>query len=150
MSLPTNQIIIGSLINASAVVFSAFLATIVSPWIQSKWDDKRWEREKLYDLHTNTYEALTELLKSIASMNAIPSYNLFKEAYASIGALGRLKLAYSQKRSAEIELIEQGLEKLFKGNSFRQDEMINELEEMRHKVLNIAQNDKRLKDLFKR
>jgi len=37
---------------------AASLNVFDAPWLQRKCDDKRWEREKLYDLHSEVYEAL--------------------------------------------------------------------------------------------
>jgi hypothetical protein len=67
LSITSYQIIAGALINALAVMIGASLNVFYAPWLQRKRDNKRWEREKLYELHTEAYESLTNLLKSVST-----------------------------------------------------------------------------------
>lgn len=139
-----SPVITAALIN----VFAVIAISTLSPILQSKRDNKRWEREKLYDLHSETYKALTDLLKSVAAINTLKVTEISSEFYASVGTLNRLRLAYVDEQAKEILLIEESLKALYKGFLIQKSEL-DKLEELRQKLLVIAQNDSRLKDLFK-
>ena len=138
----SNPIVIAALINVSAVILISFL----NPVFQGKRDNQRWEREKLYDLHSETYESLTNLLKVVSVSRS--STEISAAFYASTGALGRLRLAYVDKQSEETFLIEKTLRKLYRDGLIQSYEE-EHLEKFRQQILAIAQSDPRLKDLFK-
>lgn len=138
----SNPIVIAALINVSAV----FLISLLSPVLQSKRDNQRWEREKLYDLHAETYESLTNLLKAVSASRS--PVEISAAFYASTGALDRLRLAYAGEQSESISSIDEKLRGLYKGGLIQSYEVEN-LEEFRQKILAIAQSDSRLKNLFK-
>lgn len=138
----SNPIVIAALINVSAVI----LISLLSPVLQGKRDNRRWEREKLYDLHTEAYESLTNLLKAVsASKSPVEMSAAF---YASTGALDRLRLAYTGEQHKTISSIEKNLRGLYKGGLIQSYE-VEKLEESRQRILALAQGDSRLKDLFK-
>ena len=119
-----------------------------APWLQHQRDDKRWEREKLYDLHSEAYKALTDLLRSVSALNSLKAGEISSGFYASVGALSRLRLAYENDEAAEILLIESDLKAIYKNFLIQRDELDN-LEDLRQRLLSIAQSDERLKDLFR-
>ncbi|MFZ4675233.1 MAG: hypothetical protein ACOYM4_05965 [Nodosilinea sp.] len=102
LSITSYQIIAGALINALAVMIGASLNVFYAPWLQRKRDNKRWEREKLYELHTEAYESLTNLLKSVSTASIMEQNETSSTFYASTGALNRLKLAYTDKEAETI------------------------------------------------
>jgi len=148
LSITSYQIIAGALINALAVIIGASLNVFYAPWLQRKRDNKRWEREKLYELHTEAYESLTNLLKSVSTASIMGQNETSSTFYASTGALNRLKLAYTDKEAETINLVENTLKSIYKGGLIQKNELEN-LEKLRQQILAIAQNDSRLKDLFK-
>jgi hypothetical protein len=148
LSLTTYQIIVGALINATAVIIGVLLNVFYAPWLQHQRDDKRWEREKLYDLHSEAYKALTDLLRSVSALNSLKAGEISSGFYASVGALSRLRLAYENDEAAEILLIESDLKAIYKNFLIQRDELDN-LEDLRQRLLSIAQSDERLKDLFR-
>lgn len=148
LSITSYQIIAGALINALAVIIGASLNVFYAPWLQRKRDNKRWEREKLYELHTEAYASLTDLLKSVSTGKFVPGNETPEKFYASTGALNRLKLAYLNKEADTIDLVENTLKSIYQGGVIQKSELEN-LEKLRQQILAIAQNDSRLKDLFK-
>ncbi|HZG38606.1 MAG TPA: hypothetical protein VEZ50_07985 [Nodosilinea sp.] len=147
ISLTTYQIVAGALINATAVIIGASLNVFYAPWLQCKRDNERWAREKLYDLHSEAYEALTNLLKSVAAINTLQASEVSSEFYASVGALSRLRLAYENDSAKEILSIENDLRSVYKGFLIQKRELEN-LEDLRQRLFVITQSDSRLKDLF--
>ncbi|MBD1874850.1 hypothetical protein H6F75_15290 [Nodosilinea sp. FACHB-131] len=89
---------------------------------------------------------MTNLLKAISVSRS--SIEITAGFYASTGALGRLRLAYTDKQFEEILLIEKTLINLYNGGLIQSDEKKN-LEKFRKQILAIAQSDSRLKYLFK-
>ena len=147
ISLTTYQIVAGALINATAVIIGASLNVFYAPWLQCKRDNERWAREKLYDLHSEAHEALTNLLKSVAAINTLQASEVSSEFYASVGALSRLRLAYENDSAKEILSIENDLRSVYKGFLIQKRELEN-LEDLRQRLFVITQSDSRLKDLF--
>jgi len=148
LSLTTYQILAGALINATAVIMVASLNVFYAPWLQRKRDDERWEREKLYDLHSEAYEALTNLLRLVSVISEFRSGEISSEFYSSVGSLSRLRLAYEDDEAAEILSIENNLRAIYKGFLIQRSELDN-LESLRQRLLAIAKSDPRLKDLFR-
>lgn len=148
LSITSHQIIAGALINALAVIIGASLNVFYAPWLQRKRENKRWEREKLYDLHLESYEALTDLLRSVSTSNFVVGNEMPAFFYASTGALNRLRLAYSDEQAETILSVKTTLRSLYTGCAIQTKELEN-LEKLRQQILAVAQSDPRLRDLFK-
>lgn len=146
LQITTYQILAGAFINATAVIISALLATTVSPWTQNKRDNRRWEREKLYELHTEAHISLTNLMRAITTSDV--EYKTSAMFYAATGALERLKLAYTGEQAEIIFSIDQTIRSFYSGNIIQKSNL-DELEKLRQQLLVLAQNDLRLRDLFK-
>lgn len=147
-SLTTYQIIAGALINATAVIIGASLNVFYAPWLQRKRDDERWEREKLYSLHSEAYESLTNLLRLVSSISVLQGTEISSEFYASVGALSRLRLAYEDDEAEEIFSIENDIRAIYKNYLIQKSELDN-LENLRQRLIAIAKRDERLKKLFR-
>jgi hypothetical protein len=149
LSLTTYQIIAGALINATALIIGVSLNVFYAPWLQRKRDNERWAREKLYDLHSEAYETFTSLLKSVSITSPADAKGISPDFHALVGALNRLRLAYkyNYNDSSEILSIENDIRLLYDGRLIPKKEL-GKLEDLRQRLLEIAQNDLRLQDLF--
>ena len=125
-------------------VVTPVLTSTLNNRLQQDRENRRWQREKLYELYSDADSVFTELIEAASTNNATAATNAY---YRLICTLSRLSMACSESAAEELQAIEVELQPYLRGSLFQQAES-SFLQEQRLRLIRLTQADSRLKQLF--
>ena len=135
------QTIISSLITAGTITF-------FGNYLIVQRERKQWAKEKIY----NTYTSAIHLYSDLIGLTYSRDSDSLKESDIILskltGYLSNLLIISSKKDKEEIQSILDKTSNIKQGGLIQRSS-INDLEQLRDKVIKIMKSDHRLKDLFK-
>ncbi len=139
-SIKDYQTIISSLITAVTITF-------FGNYLIVQRERKQWAKEKIY----NTYTSAIHLYSDLIALTYLMDSESLKESEITLskltGYLSNLLIISSKKDKIEIKSIIDKTSNL-KQHGLIQRSSINDLEQLRDKVIEIMKSDHRLEDLF--
>lgn len=139
----------GSLLGATIGAVISILVTVSNGVWQAYRDSQRWQREKLYELHVEAQQSLTNLVRSTVLNNG--NGDSLADFYAALSALDRLKLVAHRSDVEVIESVVGELKEIQKtGGALMPYRRRDEVAVLGERITQLAQQDKRLNELFRR
>ena len=142
------QVIVGALINISAVVTISFITN----QLQFRRENQRWQREKIYNLYEDARKCFSESLKTLLPLNYLDQASTVS-IRSTIASLSKLTSVSYDQTLEDIESIKAVLMKIL--DEADSDVRINfrnlllDVSLLSEKLEEVIKTDSRLKDLFK-
>lgn len=128
--------------------FAGILGTLIGNNLTLNRERKQWAKEKIYNTYTSVIHLYSELI-ALTSLKDADSNKQSEITFCNLtGYLSNLLIISPKKYKEEIECLINKTSNLKQGGMIQRDK-IDDLKQLRDKVIYIMKSDHRLKDLFK-